>query len=415
MDNPVPTIPVEVRTKAKSICTQARMDLALDYTFFGALVLQLQMVEKSDISTAGTDGKHIFYNPAYFTEHGYAVVKGILCHEALHCAFEHVWRENDLPLPPLPKDTPKNYTPEQKDEIQKLLRHEKANRAADYAINPIVLGSGLKLPSDVLVDAQYTGKPMEEIYRLLPESEVQFISGSGGAVPKDAPRCGDILPQDGASEDGQQQQQQWKGVVSAAVQAAKNRGHLPAGLEDLIDKYLKPQVDFRSRLRRLVQCAFINDDYTWRKPNRRFVPHGLYMPSMFSERVGTLAIGQDTSGSMWDKDIMTACGSEIRAIVEDIQPSKTMLYYCDAAVASTKEFAPGDPFEFVLKGGGGTSFVPVFTQIAKDGLEPSCLIYLTDLQGEFPETPPPYPVIWVTVCDGEAPFGEVVKIDVRAL
>ena len=91
--------------------------------------------------------------------------------------------------------------------------------------------------------------------------------------------------------------------------------------------------------------------------------------------------------------------------------SRTVLYYADAAVADSRVFERGEPFEFAPKGGGGTSFVPVFDAVQESGEEPLCLIYFTDLQGTFPKEAPPYPVIWLTVEDGTAPFGEVLKID----
>ena len=66
-----------------------------------------------------------------------------------------------------------------------------------------------------------------------------------------------------------------------------------------------------------------------------------------------------------------------------------------------------------MKGGGGTSFIPVFEYIEKNDLRPDALIYLTDLAGRFPEHEPDFPVIWGAICEGTAPFGKVVRIPVH--
>ena len=44
-------------------------------------------------------------------------------------------------------------------------------------------------------------------------------------------------------------------------------------------------------------------------------------------------------------------------------------------------------------------------------IQPACLVYLTDLQGTFPDKPPDYPVLWVTTTDQEAPWGETVRLE----
>jgi len=72
---------------------------------------------------------------------------------------------------------------------------------------------------------------------------------------------------------------------------------------------------------------------------------------------------------------------------------------------------PGDTISLDAPGGGGTDFRPVFDHCAELFQQPRCLVYLTDLEGRFPDEAPAYPVLWV-VYGGqtEAPFGEVVSI-----
>jgi predicted metal-dependent peptidase len=41
-----------------------------------------------------------------------------------------------------------------------------------------------------------------------------------------------------------------------------------------------------------------NDEYTWRKFNKRQVANDLYLPSIYNETLGEVVIAIDTSGSI---------------------------------------------------------------------------------------------------------------------
>ena len=61
-----------------------------------------------------------------------------------------------------------------------------------------------------------------------------------------------------------------------------------------------PPVDWRDVLRAFVAAAACND-YSWSRPNRRFVWQGLYLPGLHSEDIGEVVIAIDTSGSVGDR------------------------------------------------------------------------------------------------------------------
>lgn len=426
----------------------ARVNLILNQPFFGSLALRLRLKESYDLPTAATDGTYMYYNPHFINTLNLKEIAGVICHEVMHCACGHVWREKGIKFPKIPK-LPQGVSAEDIEKVKKFMRHEKANKAMDYAINPIIKACGMSLPGQAITessppnttghldDPKFHGKAWEEIYDLLKDPQVQFVkasaqgSGAGGctiSVPEgQAPRIGDVLQKgpgkgdkDGEGEgeaDGQgsgmtdaEKENDWRVATNQAAQAARTRGKLPSNLEQFITELNRPKVDWKALLRRFVQDQ-AKADYTWRFPSPRYTGMGLYLPKLFSEELGPLAVAQDTSGSMWSKEDLTTCASELRAIIEDCKPQYTDLYYCDAAVAASQRFERGDPFEFRPKGGGGTDFRPVFDAIEATGETPMCLIYFTDLQGSFPEVPPPYPVIWLTVYEGTAPFGEVLKIE----
>jgi predicted metal-dependent peptidase len=71
------------------------------------------------------------------------------------------------------------------------------------------------------------------------------------------------------------------------------------------------------------------DDYTFKRPSRRFAAQGLCLPSLYSDAMGGLVIGFDTSGSMGPEQCNQVAG-EINAIVGDLNPEWVIVVYCDA-------------------------------------------------------------------------------------
>jgi len=112
--------------------------------------------------------------------------------------------------------------------------------------------------------------------------------------------------------------------------------------------------------------------------------------------------------------------AEVSGILEEIKPKRLVIIWCDAAVNRVDECEDIGDLNTIRRkgapGGGGTSFIPVFERIAKEGLEPEALVYLTDGLGSFPSYAPPYPTIWGNIYgDGKQyPWGDVVNIPKQA-
>jgi predicted metal-dependent peptidase len=68
-------------------------------------------------------------------------------------------------------------------------------------------------------------------------------------------------------------------------------------------------------------------------------------------------------------------------------------------------------FPEALAGGGSTRFAPVFEWVAREPLAPDALVYFTDGLAEFPERPPPYPVLWVVSGQAQVPWGTRVQLN----
>jgi len=140
------------------------------------------------------------------------------------------------------------------------------------------------------------------------------------------------------------------------------------------------------------------------------VSQGLYLPRRHGEFLEVM-IAIDTSGSIGNSELHQFLG-EVEGILASC-PSKVWLVWCDTTIGRVDEVTSDDlPLEVTPRGGGGTDFRPVFDYWKECEGSPSCLIYLTDLYGMFPDTEPDFPVLWVaTPVSGGAPWGEVVTLE----
>lgn len=362
-------------TAAEKI-SKARTLMVLDAPFWGSLAVRLHPVEDSNIETACTNGKQIRYNPAFIDGMPIDEVKTLLAHEVMHCTNGHQSRQG-------------------------AREHEKWNMAADMAINPILQAAGFA-PIKGWLSNGAPDKSAEEIYATMPPTP----PGSGG---KDGNGPGGVEPAGQSESDRAQSKEEWKIATQQAAKTAKAMGKLPAGMEQWITEMLAPIVDWKDVLRRFISQNAKND-YTWSRPNRRFIHAGLYLPSLLSQELGEIVIAVDNSGSIAeDPEILKQFAAEMNDALSAYPGTRATVLYCDAQIQKVEEYAEGDTIVLRAPGGGGTDFRPVFDWITEQGRNPVCMVYLTDGQGDYPETPPTYPVLWGTT-DEEAPWGEIVKI-----
>jgi predicted metal-dependent peptidase len=423
------------QTTTEEKLTRSRVQLLLKQAFFGTLALRLKLIHGT-LPTMATDGSRIVYNPAFVDELKPTELEGTLAHEVLHCALGHHCRRGE-------RDP------------------ELWNVAADFAINPILIGNGLVLPAGALVDPAFNNLSAEEIYaRLLqrrneqnggtkpqqqtnagggtatepqgtdgsahpspkPDASPQPILGSGGRTTGEAAGSASVWPGgfgevwDATDEHGKpaspaekrRQEHEWGIAAEQALRSAKAWGHEPAGIERSLSESRQSQQDWRAILRDFV-VATKPSDYRWTPPNRRYIALGLYLPSVERRGLGEIVIAVDTSGSIGKLELEQFAG-EISAISEESQPEAIHVVYCDAAVQSTQQFGPSEPVRLEPRGGGGTDFCPPFKWVDENDVAPVCFIYLTDLCcHSYPEAPE-YPVLWVTDSRRTAPFGETLRI-----
>jgi len=371
----------EVLTKL----TKARIALIFEQPFFGQLALRLALKEMSPaheamfaahgmIPTLAVDGKTIYYSPSFIQGLSHELTKSALAHEIGHCIYDHTGRRG----------------------AREPMRW---NFAGDYVINDMLKDANFEIGKGWLLDAQYKGMSSDEIYNRLPTEEDGQSQGGGGF---------DIV-MDAEAGEAEVEALEWKIAVSQAAQTAKAAGKLPASLERFLEEMQAPKVDWRAQLRQFV-TQLSKNDYTWMRPNRRFLSAGFFMPSLFSENMGTIAVAIDTSGSI-DAKTLTAFGAEIKAIKDSVNPEKIVIIYCDARVNHIDTFEQYDELHFDMHGGGGTDFRPPFEYLKEHEINPACFVYLTDGYGPFGESTT-FPTLWCMTTEVKAPFGENIRIEV---
>jgi predicted metal-dependent peptidase len=381
-------------TRAAQKLVKARANLVMANPFFGTLALRMKMIEDPSIKTSSTDGTAIRYNPDYVDEMPLSKVQGMLAHTVMHPAFLHHTRRGARDI-------------------------KKWNKACDYSINTILTNANFDLPEGKYVNPAYNGMTAEHIYTLIPDDPDDNNGGGGNGDGGGGNGDGNDPGGDGGVEDspqsqnkgGSQSQQnneeaEWKTAVAQAAHVAKQQGMLPADMERMITELMEPILPWKNILKRFMteKC---NDDFSWKRGNRRFIAQGLYLPSRISdEAMGEMVVAIDTSGSIGQKEL-DEFGSEIADIHAEVKPKKLIVIYCDARVNHVDEFGPEDELHFKLHGGGGTDFRPPFAYLAEKQITPRAFAYLTDGYGPFPDQEPDFPNIWcINNHDVTPPYGE---------
>lgn len=301
-----------------------------------------------------------------------------------------------------------------------------ANMAMDHVINLSILkrdpsGSVVQMPTRDgkpigLADKRFANMTVKEVFYILLKEQEENGGGGGGDFP-----VLDDHDWDGAKELTKEELERLTKEVDQAIRQGqiiaqkmhgKGHGDMDRSLYDL----LYPKVDWREALREFVSSTCAGRDYSsWRKPNRRYLAQDIIMPSLISERVESMLLAIDTSGSIGGPELSRFM-SEVTSIADSVNPEKVDLVYWDARVAG-HEVYPNASIKDMLsstkpKGGGGTdpTCIPVYMQ--EHGIRPQCVVVLTDgYVGSWGDWD--VPVLWCIVGNNNAtaPVGQTIHVD----
>jgi predicted metal-dependent peptidase len=376
----------------------ALMRIRGDHPFFGTLALFAELRVTDDIDTAATDGRVLWFNAGFVEKLSVDQVCGLVTHELLHAALQHVYRrrERDRNLWNIAADIVVNG----------MIRNDTAYELPEGGVEVPTLAH---LSVEEIYEQFAAGKreaPTIELLDLLPE----LSGGLGDTVPDHSPGSGH-----GSLEltQAEQLERHWRAALQQAGAVAQriNRGFGKHGLNGVreFDSATIPTLGWRE----LLWQFMVATPYDFGGFDRRFIHRKLYLEDVIGESV-EVAICIDTSASIGDREL-SAFTAEVQGILDAYPQIRGTLFFADASLHGPHDFnlAAGIP---VAKGGGGTSFVPFFDWVHQQelsGSSPLC-IYFTDGFGSFPAHPPASSVLWVVMPGGLEtpgfPFGEVARM-----
>lgn len=418
---------------------QGLTQLCMMQPFWGTLALHMEFVEDPKIETLNTDGKRIRYNKKFVDTLSVGLCAFVIAHEVSHPFLRHL----DRPFRINPKD-PRTWG-RTRDGKTWHYHPEVWNCAGDYVINLMLKDAGFQLWPKCLMDLKYRGMTTEKVYEaIMPQNPPPPNGGKGGkcdhcsgegedpnGMPGEpCPDCGgsgqqaggyDPLPGcdpitgndiDANGPAADFSPQEFTEIVTKAATIAKAQGKLPGSLTDMLKEATEPQYPVYMLLERFVDTACKDEDQSWKRPHRDFMSRGIIMPSAYSDRISDVALVYDTSGSVPDEDLSRfhRVGGDI---IRRLKPIKLTVYFVDSRLQSSIEINSDKDWPREVKntalGRGGTSFKPIFKHLAEKNSKPSCLVYLTDLCGDFPNKAPLYPTLWISTSkDLKSPFGHTV-------
>ena len=358
-------------------------------------------VKFEDIGTAGTDGRDVYYDPAFVGTLSRKQLRYLVAHEALHKALMHCTNYNELS---------KKYP-------------QLCNMAMDYVVNATIEEidpnfTFVERPTSPtpLVDAKYYGHSFIEVLQDLlqnpppPPPEGGQGDGNGGAMDEHM---------FGKAEIGSKEAKELGTQIDDAIRQGKLLSDKLAGKgsrgSPLDRATQKRDTNWREHMREWITTLCEGDEYSrFAPPNKRLLPLGIVMPSHFSEATGELIIACDTSGSMGG--IYPTVFGEIARIAQNVNPDSVRILWWDCAVCGDQVFKPHefDRIASLLKpaGGGGTSPECVVQYIREKKYQPKGVVWLTDGYLDGSNGCVDAPALWGVVDNDhfKPPQGKAVRI-----
>jgi predicted metal-dependent peptidase len=312
---------------------------------------------KDNVPTACTNGRDVYFGRQFVDGLNDPDLRGVIIHEAKHKMYRHLLTWQHL----------------------NKINHNKANKACDYVINAEIIDEGnasnkfITLPKGGLYDPKFKGLDSSQVFHLLPDDDEQG-GGDQGFDEHDWEGAKEMTP----LEVEELSKEIDQAIRQGAILAGKVGGSLNRSFDDL----MSAKVNWKDALREFVSAVCNGkDDSTWRKPNRRWLQHDIYMPSQISETMGKVVVAIDTSGSIGG-EILTRFISEVASIMENVNPEQVDLIYWDSNVAGHEVYGLNDATRMTTStkpvGGGGTSPSCITKYMRKHKIEPVCAIVLTD-------------------------------------
>jgi len=374
--------------EARQLIVKARVSLLMKMPFFGNLAMMFELIDATDFSwcpTMATDGKKIYYNRDFVLSLQLDSSKQpvelifVLCHELLHCAFEHFGRRSH-------RDP------------------DWWNMATDYVINGCLTKEGVgKMPMKYvtneadgskgqqrvgLYDERYTKPELwtsEAVYDDLQKRKVTKQLTMDVHIPMGNERSpgngnkinGNTDMPSVSEEELKEIQSSIKEKLIIASNAAA--GNMPESIKRLISNLLDPMIDWKELIQQNINSC-LTDDFTFMKINRRGQGSGIFLPTLKTDETIDVAVAIDMSGSISD-EMARSFISEVYGMMECYSSFNISVVCFDTQAHNFQEFTKDTQEEMLAyepMGGGGTDFMAFWDYWIDNEVEPKKAIVFTD-------------------------------------
>ena len=362
------------RLKRAHVALMKHQETAL----YSGIIMMGKSEVKDDIPTAYTDGINKYYGRKFIEKLNDMELRALVLHENLHVALNHVSR------------------------FKRLFQENPMlmNACADYVVNDVIVHlkdeNLCKLPEGGLYEDKYHNWSVKEVYddlkQQLSNPSDSNDAGGDGEASEGATQSSKLSPDSlktldehdfADSEKTPKELKEMKQKIENALKegsilAGKFGANVPRAIEELFE----PKIDWREVLREFIQQSIKgNDEYTWRKFNKRMMANDIYLPSMENETIGELVLAIDTSASIGQKEL-GEFATEVVSICDTVTPERIRILWWDYEVAKEQVF-DRDSYQSMrdlLKpdGGGGTRVSCVSEYIIKHNIESQAIIVFTD-------------------------------------
>ena len=333
--------------------------LILEQPFYGLFLISLNKVWRNDLPTAGVSisgiNQQLAINPEFWASLNDDVKKGVLIHELMHIAFNHLVTRD-------------NY------QDKKLF-----NIAADLEINQYIDRNWLPEEGIFLDTFPELNLPVragtDKYYKLLQQAH------EDGTSPQLDEMLGEgdfhFTWEEGIGEltDAEKKliQKQVEHQLRDVVESMKDRNNVPGQFKELINNIFHQEpakFDWKGYLRRFAgNSNKIYTKKTRRKPNKRYDGN----PALKIKMRNHVLLAVDTSASVSSSEL-----KEFLSEMNHIHKTGTEItvVQCDTRMHDPEPFNPKK--EFKVKGRGGTDFQPVIDYYNKNSKKYTSIIYFTD-------------------------------------
>lgn len=370
----------------EKLLLKAKSQLTVQHPYFGMLASRLKHESSESVRSYASNGVKFLYNPEFISRCNIDEIMFILTNCVMHHILSHQQRKLNR-------------------------RGSLWQLATDYAINNLLHKNGVKVPEGANYNEEYATMFAEEIYELLKEEYFGDVDEAFENKENNDTQQTQTKPFANTDEIEDEldptTESEWDYAASISKELALRKSVMPSGFERLAKKVKANDIDWRFELYNAIN-RHMRNNYAFMPPNKKHLYRGFCLPSLTSDTL-SLTVAVDTSGSIND-ELLGAFMEEFKNIMQNFPAVKIELLIADAKVHAHYTFAGGEKMDFVLKGGGGTDYRPVFDYISANMPMNTMLLYFTDGDGFFPKYGPNYEVLWALSRKAKVPFGRPLFI-----